>query len=595
MVDLLLVPSVRRGNGSGHLVRCFNLASCIGSSAAIYLPDDPDPGSWSADELRLAYPREMGQVRVIGDLAPGAQFRIIVLDNRATTLAELERWSSRSTVVAIDEGGPARESVAYLVDVLPRHPRHARRRLPANIASLGFLSLPQARRDAPSAIKRVLVSFGGEDPAGLTDRFLAVAIGGGFLAPESITVVSGALSRAGTNYPAVTAIGPVQDLKEMLRSYDLVVTQFGLTAFEAAWAGCAVLLLNPAREHEDLAKAAGFVSLGIGTPGVATLRWVLADVPSLVSASRLAAPTERLDLPARLSALAPRHAGPCPICGASDGIALYRTERKTYFRCQRCGMIRMAFFAPRKDHYSSHSYFFEEYKAQYGRTYIEDMPMIRAMSARRLAVIESLLVGGHQAESLLDVGCAYGAFLVEAQARGWSAVGSDVAADAVAYVKSNFNVPAFVADFSAPGADGLYPRALTCLTMWYVIEHFDALARVLRRVASLLKPGGVFAFSTPSSNGISARKDLASFLERSPDDHFTVWSPETAPGILKRFGFRVQRMVITGHHPERFPWVPATGGMLRRSLASLASRTFGLGDTFECYAVLDTTIPSVSD
>ncbi len=595
MVDLLLVPSVRRGNGSGHLVRCFNLASCIGSSAAIYLPEDPEPGSWSADELRLAYPREMGQVRVIGDLAPGAQFRLVVLDNRATEPDDLERWSSRGTVVAIDEGGPARESMSYLVDVLPRHPRRARLQLPANIASLGFLSLPQARRDAPSAIRRVLVSFGGEDPAGLTDSFLAMAIGGGFLPPESITVVSGALSRAVTTYPAVTAIGPVQDLKEMLRSYDLVVTQFGLTAFEAAWAGCAVLLLNPAREHEDLSKAAGFMSLGIGTPGIATLRRALADVPALVDASRKAAPTERLDLAARLSSLAPRHAGPCPICGSADGIALYRTERKSYFRCQRCGMLRMAFFAPRTDHYGSRSYFFEEYQAQYGRTYIDDMPAIRAMGARRLAVIESLLGGGHEGESLLDVGCAYGAFLSEAQARGWSAVGSDVAVDAVAYVKSNFNIPAFVADFAAPGADGLYPRALTCLTMWYVIEHFDALARVLRRVASLLKPGGVFAFSTPSSAGISARKDLAAFLERSPDDHFTVWSPETAPGILKRFGFRVQHMVITGHHPERFPWVPATGGKLRRGVASLASRSFGLGDTFECYAVLDATMPSVPD
>lgn len=595
MVDLLLVPSVRRGNGSGHLVRCFNLASCIGASAAIYLPDDPEPGSWSADELRLAYPREMGQVRVIGDLAPGAQFRLVVLDNRATEADDLERWSSRGTVVAIDEGGPARESISYLVDVLPRHPRRARRQLAANIASLGFLSLPQARRDAPSAIRRVLVSFGGEDPAGLTDSFLAVAIGEGFLAPESITVVSGALSRAGATYPAVTAIGPVQDLKEMLRSYDLVVTQFGLTAFEAAWAGCAVLLLNPAREHEDLSRAAGFMSLGIGTPGVAALRRALADVPALVEASRKAAPSERLDLAARLSSLAPRHAGPCPICGAAGGIALYRTERKSYFRCLRCGILRMAFFAPRNDHYSSHSYFFEEYQAQYGRTYIDDMPAIRAMGARRLAVIESLLAGGHEGESLLDVGCAYGAFLAEAQDRGWSAVGSDVAIEAVAYVKSNFNIPAFVADFSAPGADGLYPRALTCLTMWYVIEHFDALARVLRRVASLLRPGGVFAFSTPSSTGISARKDLAAFLEHSPDDHFTVWSPETAPAILKRFGFRVQRMVITGHHPERFPWVPATGGMLRRGVASLASRTFGLGDTFECYAVLDTTIPSAAD
>lgn len=595
MVDLLLVPSVRRGNGSGHLVRCFNIAASIGASAAVFLPDDPDPGSWSADELRLAYPREMSQVRVIGELSPGAQFRVVVLDNRATTKAELERWTSRGTVVALDEGGEVRDAVAYLVDILPRHPRLARSQGAANMASLGFLSLPKARREAPASIRRILVSFGGEDPAGLTDRFLAVAIGGGIVSADSVTVVSGPLSGAGANYPEVTAIGPVQDLKEMLKSYDLVVTQFGLTAFEAAWAGCAVLLLNPGREHEELAAAAGFISLGIGIPNALVLRRAIADVPALVAASKRAAPTERLDLPARLSSLAPRHAGSCPACGSNDCAALYRAPRKTYFRCLQCGMIRMAFFDARADHYSSHAYFFEEYKAQYGRTYLEDMPAIRAMAARRLAIIESILAGGHDGQGLLDVGCAYGAFLVEAQSRGWNAVGSDVAVDAVEYVKAKFGIPAFVSDFAAPGADGLYPRALTCLSMWYVIEHFDSLARVLRRAASLLKPGGVFAFSTPSAAGVSARRDMAAFLERSPDDHFTVWSPRTAPAILKRFGFRVQRIVITGHHPERFRWVPASEKALRYRAALAVSRAFGLGDTFECYAVLETAMPVISD
>jgi 2-polyprenyl-3-methyl-5-hydroxy-6-metoxy-1,4-benzoquinol methylase len=247
----------------------------------------------------------------------------------------------------------------------------------------------------------------------------------------------------------------------------------------------------------------------------------------------------------------------------------------------------MAFFAKRDNPYADKSYFFEEYKAQYGRTYIEDIPAIRAAAAKRLAVIESLVPAGHDGETVLDVGCAYGAFIAEAQARGWNAVGSDVASDAVAYVKATYGAPAFVADFSEPAADGLYPRKLACLTMWYVIEHFDELGRILRRTASLLKAGGVFAFSTPSFSGISAKRDRAAFLERSPDDHFTVWSPESAPAILKRFGFTVKRIVVTGHHPERFAGVPADTRSPLYKAAMAASRLFGLGDTFECYAVYD--------
>lgn len=589
MVNILFVPSVRRGNGSGHLVRCFGLASALGTRAAMFLSNDPGPLSWSSDELRLAYPREMSSVRIIGELRSEARFTLVVLDNRATSAAELEHWARWGTVVAIDEGGEARGAAAYLVDILPRPWRQARLGLPANLASLGYLALPTARREPPVSIKRVLVSFGGEDPAGLADAFLHVAVGGGMVTADQITVVTGALSRSAVRFPGVTAVGPVQDLKEKLRSYDLVVTQFGLTAFEAAWAGCAVLLLNPSAIHEELARAAGFMSLGVRKPDLKILRRVILDPAQLVQASRKAAPGQRLNLAERLMLLVPRHAGDCPVCGLRNGKAIYRAERKTYLECPACGLIRMAYFEARENPYAERSYFFEEYKAQYGRTYIEDIPSIRAVAAKRLAVIESVLArtrpAGHAGQSVLDVGCAYGAFVAEAQARGWNAVGSDLAPDAVEYVKSTYGVPAFIADFAEPGADGLYPRNLACLTMWYVVEHFDELARVLRRVASLMRRGGVFAFSTPSGSGVSARRNPAGFYERSPDDHFTIWSPATAPGILKRFGFEVQQIVVTGHHPERFAGVPADAKSLRYKVAMATSRLMGLGDTFECYAV----------
>lgn len=587
MVEILLVPSVRRGNGSGHLVRCFALAEALGPKAAVYLADEPGPGSWSADELRLAYPRETSSIRIIGAIRSNARFKLVVLDRRRTSAGELERWIGIGAVAAIDEGGQARGSAHYVVDILPRIAGAARGRGvgAANLASLGFLSLPNARRDPPKRAGRVLVSFGGEDPAGLAGAFLAAALGGALVPPEAVSVVSGALSDAAAAYEGVTALGPVQNLKEKLRSYDLVVTQFGLTAFEAAWAGCAVLLLNPSDEHERLGRAAGFVSLGVGRPNPRRLRAALADIGRVAEASAAAAPRERLDLAARLSELRPHHSGDCPACGRPLGDAVYRSERKTYLRCPDCGLVRMTHFFPRENPYAERAYFFDEYKAQYGRTYIDDIPSIRKASAKRLAVIESMLPAGHEGQGVLDVGCAYGAFVAEAQSRGWNAVGSDLAPDAVEYVKNTWKIPAFVGDFAAPAADGLYPRDLACLSMWYVIEHFDELGRALRRVASLLRPGGVFAFSTPSGEGISARRDAGLFYERSPDDHYTVWSPSTAPGILKRFGFEVQRIVVTGHHPERFPGVPADADSLRYGAAMTVSRLLGLGDTFECYAV----------
>ncbi|MBN2875154.1 MAG: methyltransferase domain-containing protein [Spirochaetales bacterium] len=585
MIDIVFVPSVRKGNGSGHLIRCFGLANSLGSRAAVYLPEEPGTESWSSDELRLAYPRELSSVRVIESLSPQDRFAWIILDNRETTRHELLHWASHGAVIAIDEGGEARFGVDYLVDILPGLPRVERRRIAANSASLGYLALPEARRSPPAMIRRVLVSFGGEDKAGLTSRFLQLALGKRYLKPEQITVVTGALSEAATQYPGVTAIGPVQDLKEKLSSYDLVVTLFGLTAFEAAWAGCAVLVFNPGRVHEELSMAAGFTSLGVGTAKESVFRRALLDQETLVEASRRAAPAERHDLAAKIASLSPGNSGACPVCGARVGVALFRDDSRSYFRCTDCGMVRMSSFVDKAVPYIDTAYFFDQYKAQYGKTYVEDIPTIRAAAAKRLRILESLIQGGFSGRTLLDVGCAYGAFAIEAQTRGWNAVGMDLSLDAVAYVQSTYAIPAFVADFSGLEAEGLYPRDLYALTMWYVIEHFDDLGRVLDKVARLLQPGGVFAFSTPSLGGISARKSLRGFLRDSPDDHCTVWHPKTATGILRRFGFEVQRIVVTGHHPERFPGVPNRSTSLRYIVAMMISKLFGLGDTFECYAV----------
>jgi SAM-dependent methyltransferase len=120
-----------------------------------------------------------------------------------------------------------------------------------------------------------------------------------------------------------------------------------------------------------------------------------------------------------------------------------------------------------------------------------------------------------------------------------------------------------------------------------VIEHFEDIGKVLAAIRRILKPGGVLAFSTPSFSGVSGRKSLSVFLEKSPQDHWTVWSPRTCASYLKKQGFTVKKILVTGHHPERFPLIGPflTGkGPLYRFFFVL-SRLFRLGDTFEAYGV----------
>jgi SAM-dependent methyltransferase len=191
---------------------------------------------------------------------------------------------------------------------------------------------------------------------------------------------------------------------------------------------------------------------------------------------------------------------------------------------------------------------------------------------------------------LLDIGCAYGPFLVAAKEAGFSPAGLDPAEDAAAYVRETLKLEAHQGYFPQTGAAALGGEAsFDVVTLWYVIEHFREPRRVLAEVRRLLKPGGVLAFSTPSFTGVSGRKNRKDFLEKSPPDHWTIWSPQLCGKLLRDSGFRLRKIRVTGHHPERFPLLgpfARSGGPLYAVLL-LLSRIFRLGDTFEVYAHKD--------
>jgi 2-polyprenyl-3-methyl-5-hydroxy-6-metoxy-1,4-benzoquinol methylase len=251
------------------------------------------------------------------------------------------------------------------------------------------------------------------------------------------------------------------------------------------------------------------------------------------------------------------------------------------------------------------SYFFEEYRAQYGRSYLEDFDHIATMGARRLHTIADLLgpsrrpaTGRDGAPSdateepsdatesprVLDLGCAYGPFLQAAKEAGYRPFGIDISESAVDYVRKHLGVAAHAGRIGTVEPAELFGvDRFHVITMWYVIEHMEDLGEVLSWISELLMPGGVFAFSTPNYDGVSRRRNRRTFLARSPRDHRSIWSPRIAAKVLPRFGMELRRVRVTGHHPERF----SLGSTMptARPLLGAWSRLAGRGDTFEAYAV----------
>jgi len=617
---LLLVPAFGRGQGSGHLRRCLALSRrWAAGEAALLLEDCRARTGYDAPELlaRLepAGTQTAGEPlpEVRSGCDPGEDWDLVLLDGFRTPVSALARFARR-TVIGLDEGGPARRLLPYLVDT----PLGCSGTHPPNLASSAFLELPPRRAQWRHPFRRVLLSFGGEDSADLSGRLLEPLLKRGLFRPGELAVVQGPWFRRG-RWPEGVEVLRNPRLASLLADYDLVFTSFGLTALEARAAGVPVITFHPTRYHRRLARKAGLPEIGVRRPRLRRLRRLLAEpavferflepgqqagagFPGLrpsglragsahraadpPGAARAAAPGEAAleNLPPEqlLPALLPAGMASCPVCGHAPNPAVARFPRRSYFRCRSCRVLYLADFGGRAVNYGE-SYFFEEYRRQYGRTYLEDFPAIQAAGRRRVQILLSLLPRAVPPR-LLDVGCAYGPFLAAAREGGLAAEGLEVYDEAVRHVRDKLGIACRQGDFLRVA---LPERGYDAVTLWYVLEHFRDAAAALKRANRLLRPGGVLAFSTPSASGISARRSLRRFLDASPADHFTVWTPRLSGPLLRRFGFRLKRLRVTGHHPERFPGrlparLPRAG--LGAALA-IASRLLGLGDTFEAYAV----------
>jgi len=260
-----------------------------------------------------------------------------------------------------------------------------------------------------------------------------------------------------------------------------------------------------------------------------------------------------------------------------------RTEHKSYHRCGGCGMEYLSVHQLPPKIYSE-AYFFEDYQKQYGKTYLQDFAHIQNLGKHRLDYLD-MTCGRRPERRILDVGCAYGPFLAAVQQQGHRPFGLDIAQDAVKYVRDSLKFPAAQASFLDFSWTETFPSEPLpdVVTLWFVIEHFSDLDTLLKKANTLLRPGGVFAFSTPNGRGITRTFQPEKFWRESPDDHFSVWSPANTRPVLKRYGFEVAAIRITGRHPERFPGLKKSAGCFY-SVVALLDRWFGWGDTFEVYA-----------
>lgn len=610
---ILFVPSIKSGNGSGHLRRAIELATEFAKNfcTQIFIDTDNIPGF--ASKLLLDV-----NPKLITHRLP-KKAKLIVLDNFKTSEGEANALGLIAPVLALDEGGEARNTVDYLLDIIPR--LKYTDSVSANLEDVSFIPLPENRKTKPHKpnIKnkrlKVLVACGGEDKANL-----ALPIGINLIKFNfDITVVS-----PETSFSNIRRFGgklkllyTVPQLREQLFNYDLVITIYGFTAFEALAAGCLVVLVSPTDYHYRLGIQNGFSCFPPGIPDTEMLQTMFSrgiKIPKSITSK-----TVQKDLVHYIEDVSHSQHLHCPVCDNEiiddEHRIVCRLPDRTIAQCEKTGLYFLSFIMSKEKKYNA-NYFFDEYKKQYGKTYLEDFSNIMKEGERRLKILEECYQEYletaedffNKKKNLLDIGCAYGAFLKATERTDWFAVGTDISNDAIQYVSDTLKLPAFCSAFPALPesfhytrekvlAEGnsagfesasfqLTPGSFHAITMWFVIEHFRSLDAVLKQVHSLLVDGGIFAFSTPTLSGVSGKKSKRDFFAQSPTDHYSIFDFESVEKLLDLYGFKVVKVVSIGHHPERFKnFAHVKRGGFMYNILHAFSRRKKLGDSMEIYAV----------
>ncbi|MDR1839261.1 MAG: hypothetical protein LBQ93_06740 [Treponema sp.] len=366
--NILVVPAFETGRGGGHLVRCIALTQRLraeGREAWLYFTAEADSlfknanfdCSWIIDKNGLQ----------------NKKWDFIILDFFKTSREELFRWKQIAPVIGIDEGGYFRDGFDFLIDILiPENFISP----PANISSPSLLPLPKRKektaKKAESKKIKILISFGQEDRKGL-----GVVVARSLVKKSSknteITLLRGSLNKSSfsPSLPNVRIIDAIPNLAEHLDEYDLVITHYGITAYEALYTGTPVLLASPTPYHAKLAKAAGFRTFSSNF-NINIIKTLEKHCKAL--AVKFELDKESADIAALIGGYSPQVNRHCPVCGKkAQDRSVARFKDRTYRRCKHCGIIYMDRTCPPSIEYER-EYFFESYKKQYGKTYLEDFP-----------------------------------------------------------------------------------------------------------------------------------------------------------------------------------------------------------------------------
>ena len=245
----------------------------------------------------------------------------------------------------------------------------------------------------------------------------------------------------------------------------------------------------------------------------------------------------------------------CRLCGGGN-LRLYYTQgsrdQYRFYKCPDCRLVNLD-LSDGMD------------QAKYTEVYIDPEDMSRKHNIFQKATYDFIKSRIRKPGRLLDIGCGNGHLLLEARDDGWKVEGLELSQAYAEAIRERLDIAVTVADlfdFDVP------EEKYNLVVMRHVLEHIPDSIAALRKIRSLLKPGGGAVLEFPNIEAPELR--WKRFLRRAGihrkryqdgyrPGHCNEFCRESFQYLVDRTGFRLVEWRTYSSTPMLDPLYGPTG------------------------------------
>lgn len=232
----------------------------------------------------------------------------------------------------------------------------------------------------------------------------------------------------------------------------------------------------------------------------------------------------------------------CNLCGGKNLIKFLDNvryfENDIDFSLIKCKKCRLVFLNPRPTKedigkfYKSESYWGLDLKNKINK---------KSPSRERNKIYKPIyeLIKDTNKKRILDIGAGIGLFLSEYKKRGWDIEGIEYSLDAVNFAKRNYGINLKPGDFlDIKSGENKYDYVV----INNVLEHLHKPLETLMKANQILYENGKLIIAVPNIDSLGFKIFNKNWYPLQPPIHLYYFSPETIGKMLKKAGFRLEKI-----------------------------------------------------